>query len=1221
MGSHRSYSAKIWIFVTLAALVLIGPVAFAQTNSSSISGTVLDQSGAIVPQAKVTLQNQSSGDTRTTVSNGEGYFAFNAVPPGSYSIKIEMQGFHAWEAKDIAINAAEQRKLAGIKLQPGAATETVVVQGAEAQITPEDSGEKSFTIDQKEMQNVPIVGQNAAEFIKILPGMAFTGGVLNQSSYAAQDEGTGHGPVGSFSANGQRTAALDITSDGAHIIDPGCNCGQAMNTNIDMTSELKVQTSNFGADSAKGPIAISTVGKSGGKDFHGDVYMYSRYYSLNANDWLNKNAGINSETGRENVPRPQTKYFYPGANIGGPLIIPGLGFNKSRNRVFFFVGAEYYKQDVDNGIYRAVVPTADMRNGDFTNSSYYSNLNGYAVTGVPLGGGPNGTGFSCTQWDYSDPKHPKCVASRIDPATLASLDPGGNGLKLMNTYPLPNVDPVANKGDNYVNGQTRYSNMLQLRARFDVNISDSTKLFVSYNRQRDSAEESLDTLWTGNAQSWVSPTVPYPSPLGESTKSDVATASLTKVFNSSLTNEVIFNYTYLNLPNYFKDPSKVDRDGLGLNYSLLFPHPNPGKLIFPQMTGWSDGIANQLNTGFEINGTVYAKKSLPSVADNIFKVWGTHTAKFGFYWERTFNQQPGNGAVNGSMQFANWGGNSTGNAYADMLIGNVASYSEQNFDTVPAFRYISTEFYGQDSWKVSRRVTLEYGLRVSHLGPWSDITGYGFAAWYPDKYVDVSSDQVATQLPGLLWHKRDSSVPLSGTKTRLFYYNPRVGFAWDLYGTGNTVLRGGYGVYRFHDEQNVQNGAYSITQGSFSANPGTIRIADLAPIGNAAPPPPGGVQALDPTDDLQPTTQSYSFTVAQRAPWQSQLEISYVGNRSSDLSNWNNNFYQLDDLLVGSLFNAYGWDPTQSGCGQKGNGGCYSAGNQNALRPYKDYASLKIINHKMYSNYNAMQVTWNKQTGPVTFMTNYTWGKALGIRGEGGAATGDPTSLKNNYGTLPNNRKNIFNVAYVWELPKVSGANPLVRGAANGWQLSGVAQFQSGTDLQAAVSSNFNYSSWIPPHTIFMGVDSGDTPIPASNTTILGTGDITLMPKVICNPAAGLQKHQYINGKCFSGFSTPGQQGTYIFPTLTGPGYFNTDISAFKNFTWGASESKKLQFRFSGYNFLNHPVPTFIQNDPALNLQFDQNGVLKQPAPGTDFGTAYYKIGHRIIQGAVKFSF
>jgi hypothetical protein len=146
------------------------------------------------------------------------------------------------------------------------------------------------------------------------------------------------------------------------------------------------------------------------------------------------------------------------------------------------------------------------------------------------------------------------------------------------------------------------------------------------------------------------------------------------------------------------------------------------------------------------------------------------------------------------------------------------------------------------------------------------------------------------------------------------------------------------------------------------------------------------------------------------------------------------------------------------------------------------------------------------------------------------------------------------------------------------------------------------------------------TAIQASNQNVLGTPDITLMPRVTCNPRSGLQSKQFINGKCFDGFATPGQQGSYIFPTLTGPGFFNTDLSLFKNFTWGASESKKLQFRFSGYNFLNHPIRSFIANDPGLNLSYDSGGNLMQHG-GTTFGFANNKTGHRIMQGEVKFSF
>ena len=1250
----KSFVFTLLVAVLFALAFPLQPSVLAQTTSATLTGTVFDASGAVVSDAAVTLKNEASGDLRSTVSNGEGYFTFAAVPPGTYAITIEKVGFSIWEVKSIALNSADKRNVSGIKLTPGAKSETVVVEASDVLITPVESGDKSTLINEHILQNVAIVGQNAAEFVKIMPGMAFTGGVVNQSSYAASDERTDSGPIGSFSANGTRTAALDITSDGAHIIDPGCNCGQAMNTNADMTAELKVMTSNFGADESKGPVVISAIGKSGGQQFHGEAYLYSRYYSLNANDPQNKNS---------NIARPETKYFYPGFQIGGPVILPHSGFNRNRDKMFFFFGTEYYKQDVDNGVYHAVVPTAAMRQGNFaelkanppnglgcpyytlnadgkdytqhTDNCYLGPLNGYAVTGIP--GGPNFQ--TITLPTPGDPTKPtKNYTTGV--LTPGMADP--NGQILTNLYPLPNQDPGAPGagGFNYANGETRYSNMLQFRGRVDYNITQSTKLYVSYNHQHDSALNSLDVLWGSGGNSWAAPTTPYPTPLVEATTSDVVTANLTKVFSPSLTNELVFSYTYLNLPNSFKDPTKVQRAGLGINYNLLFSHPDPDKLIFPQMTGWGDGISNMLNTGFELNGTVYAKKTLPSIADNLVKVWKTHSTKFGFYWERTWNEQPGNSAVNGSMIFSNWGSGGTGNAYADMLIGQTTQYSEQNFDVVPAFRYITAEFYATDSWKISRRLTLDYGMRFSHLGPWNDTTGYGFAAWYPNLYSAGTGGSVnGFTFPGIQWNKVNSSTPLSGSSSRLFFYNPRLGFAWDIFGTGKTVLRGGYGMYHFHDEQNVQNGAYGVVRGSFaSPTLWSPTIASLGPsLANLNV--PSGVTVLDPRDDQEPRTQSYSFTIAQRLPWKSQLEVAYVGSKSDYLSNWNNNFDQINDIGAVGLFNAHacgstpnstgtnlcGWlpncDPTLtdgggSSCdhpdGKHGSG--YSTDQTLKVRPLS-YGTVKIIDHKMYSNYNSLQVTWNKQAGHLTFLTNYTFGKALGIRGEGGAPSGDPTVLKNNYGTLPNNRTHIFNVAYVYEFPKVAKASRFVKNLANGWEISGIGQYQTGADLQASVSSNFHYSAFIPAGTTFMGKTLAVT-IQANSQNVLGSPDLTLMPALTCDPRSGLKSHQYINGACFSPSATPGQQGAYIFPALTGPGFFNTDLSLFKNFTFGPSENKKLQFRFSGYNFLNHPNRTFLNSDQNLNLTFNSSGNPTNP----NFGYATNTIGHRIIQVMVKFS-
>ncbi|HCC55867.1 MAG TPA: carboxypeptidase regulatory-like domain-containing protein, partial [Solibacterales bacterium] len=269
------FHTALLLLLSLGMVVVTTSRVTAQITTGTLTGTVADSSGAVIPHANITLTNEASGDIRRVVSNSEGFFTFSSIPPATYSVDIESKGFEKWHKGGIGFNNGDKRNLSDIALVIGSATDTVTVASAADEITPVDSGEKASVIGQKQLQNVAIVGRNAAEFIKILPGFAIIGGGggLVNNAYTGENSGTGSGPIGSFSANGQRTGALDMTVDGAHVIDPGCNCGQAVNANTDMTQEVKVMTSNFGAENQKGPIVIAAVGKSGGKDFHGEAYI------------------------------------------------------------------------------------------------------------------------------------------------------------------------------------------------------------------------------------------------------------------------------------------------------------------------------------------------------------------------------------------------------------------------------------------------------------------------------------------------------------------------------------------------------------------------------------------------------------------------------------------------------------------------------------------------------------------------------------------------------------------------------------------------------------------------------------------------------------------------------------------------------------------------------------------------------------------------------------
>ncbi len=1188
-------SLRLRFFSSLLYLVLFACAAsfsaHAQSIFGTITGTVSDSTGAVVPNAAITLTNKSSGDIRRSTTNTDGYFSYSSVPAGQYDLLVAAAGFRRYEVTGIDLLGAATLNFP-VTVDVGTSKTEVEVVSQSEQIIPVDSGEKSIVLGVKQLQDFSQVGRNAGEFIKILPGMAMlnsSDGLKSGTNYSGEvigingnGDGGSQSPLnGAFSANGTTAGSIDITADGAHVSDPGCNCATPVNPNTDMIQEFKVLTSNFSAENAKGPIVISTVAKAGGRDFHGEGYFYARDYVMNANTWLNNDVGVS---------RPESKYFFPGGNIGGPVLIPGTHFNKNRDKLFFFTGFEAYVQTLDTGLLGATVANTGMQQGNYSPANL-ALLGATASAAGPsqIAGSLSGIGATCAG---------ACLyPGGIIPAS--AINP--SGLALMKEFPLPNANPATTFGDNYAEDAIFQQNSYQWLSRVDYSISDNTKLFVRYNLQWETQQFPV-TLWWRNGTS-----VPYPTPILGKNQSQSISTSLTHVFNPTMSNEFVFAYTYIDFPNVFQNPSKVSDKAIGNTFTGLY---NNGVDQIPSMTSWGGELATLLNpSGFQVGGAsqgLFAKKDLPSVTDSLSKVWGTHTAKFGFYYEYDINNQPSSYYANGLLAQANWASH-TGNPWADLLTGWVGQYEQTNYDRLNNEGYYALEFYGQDSWKVTKRLTVDYGLRISHLSPWTDRQNLGFAIFNPAAYSATAAN--GTQ-PGFEWHAQDPNVPLGGFPSRALFYAPRFGLAYDVFGTGKTVIRGGWGQYRYHNSQftqglqpgqGIQTASVCCTL-SFAqieaTNPGTQPFATA------------GVSAHD---NESPLTTSYSFTISQRLPFSSMLEASYVGNQSKYLLNTAGVGTNINVIPYGALFNV-GKDPSTIGSGE------YDYG------PYPTYQAVNIANHNLYSNYNALQVSWVRQKGKYDITANYTYGKALGITGA------DQLNLSQDYGPEPFDRRQIINAAYSVELPDPVHGNKILGGVINGWQLSGITQLQSGVNLTGNSSGGeFNATG---------NISGGITVDNAYHSTVTaqsinGTDQIPLMPIITCNPTANLAPHQFINGSCFSIPTTPGQNGPIVLPEYFGPWFFNSDLSVFKN--WRISESKKLQFRFSAYNFLNHPIYSFTGTGVGSDSTYLDFGTCTSalvtagtcPASklndivntNASFGYSPIKLGNRIVQLALKFYF
>ncbi len=831
----------------LVALLALPGTTYAQRMTGELSGSVVDESGGVIPGADVTVINEASKSVRRSVTNSDGFFAFAALPATTYTVQISIAGFNTYEVTGIELRSGDSRSLRQIALKVATVAETVSV-SAEVALTPLNSGEKSATLTAEQIENIPIVGTSAAEVLRLLPGMSpLTNGTSNKPNFTGEVYGiNGNGEysggggnnqsaIGNYSANGNRSWALDITIDGAPGADPGCNCATSVNPNTEFVQEFKVLQSNFSAEHAKGPVAMSVISKSGGREFHGSVFTYLRDYHLNSNEWYGNKVGAE---------RAKNKFTYPGFTISGPLLIPGTSFNKNRDKVFFFAGFEYFGQALDTGFVKSWVPTAEMRTGNFSNAAAVGS--GSFVNVVPnLPGG-------------------------IVPPS--QIDPGGQ--VLLNVFQQPNANPATTGGYNYVDNILIDQNGWQGLARIDFNLSDNTKMFVRYNIQRETQPFVIGFWWRNGERN-----LPYPSPIEGKNRSDSVTASLTHVFNPTLTNETIFGLTYIDFPNEYTNRAAISRQALGYPYGGVF-NENSDQIPSVDAGGWGANGPIFYNPG-GFDPILFATKWQVSAQDNLTKVWGLHTVKAGAYYEYVSNAQPNSANSNGFIIQNNWQANATGNSFADLLMGNLGNYSEASMNKVNDMHYSLFEGYLQDSWKLKPRLTLDLGLRMSYLGPWTDNKGLGMAAWDQSKYA--SELAAGTIYPGISYTAKDPSAPLAGVDGSWFYVTPRFGFAWDTKGTGETVVRGGIGMYRYHEPQSIYSGLLGLGQGQRSYGSDNVTLRGVEGLGGGAL--PGAGNAINISDDKQPLGYTWSLNLNQKLPCSMNVELGYVGSKNKYLLN------------------------------------------------------------------------------------------------------------------------------------------------------------------------------------------------------------------------------------------------------------------------------------------------------------------------------------------------
>jgi hypothetical protein len=1152
---------SFWLNVLSALLFLASAGnARAQTTSGSIVGSVTDPSGLAVSAAAVTLTNTGTGAERKALTTATGDFAFRVLEPGNYRLSVVAQGFKRAEQTSINLTASETLSLGAIVLEVGAVAESVTVQARGASVQTA-STEHSGLLTGDQVEDLLIKGRNVQTLLQLLPG------VVDTNVPDAPDRNFAIG----LSANGGRRNSVNMTVAGVST-NAALSNGWVndLNVSMDAASEVKVMLNNYQAEygGVRG-ATVEIIPKSGTRQFHGSFSYFKRHEEFNANNFFNNRVGL---------PKPLYRYNTYSYTIGGPVYVPRK-WNQDMNKLFFFWSQEFWPLKGTNGVQSVTMPTALERVGDFSQSL---DLNGKLIP-------------------VKDPTTGQVFPDNIVPANR--LDP--NGQALLKIFPLPNFTNRAISGGQYnyvVDSPLDKPQRLQTM-KIDFNPTSRDLISVSWSRQRD--------LQTG-AQGLATPNANWPQNYRSfDTRGNLVSIHYSKILSPTLINEVILGDVWR--PEFETVPDATaaadSRSNQGFKLGQLFPGANPMGLLPDATFG---GVTNAANLNIGAKFPAKGNYAAYSAADNVTKTLGAHTFKAGIFYVRGSNSQRFTVAGHGIFDFGTNVNNplNSGYAFANAVIGVYNSYQESNgWPYTDSGIGKSIEWYVQDSWKVSRSLTLELGLRFyEDLPAYSNhtVAEFDLSKWNPAQAVQLIRPALVNgQRMGI--NPVDGQIypvaaigaiaPGSGNPANGMAistdpgYNaamiqraglglgPRVGFAWDITGDGKTALRGGFGIF------STQGTLGETLPGGLPANETqfplfetvTLYYGTLNSLLSS-----GGL--LSPTSVLGQPAQavnekSYnaSLSIQRNLGFGTVLDVGYVGTFGRHLPMATDG----DPIPMGAHFSPQNADPTNTKVPLP----------DSFLRPLVGFSGVTLRRWEANSSYHSLQTTVNRRfAAGLQVGASWTWSKFMdyGDFDTSGALSPFIPWRVWNYQMSTYDRTHNLRVSFLYDLPKTPWKNLVSRWVLNGWMLSGITSFISGAPAGVGFTTTNSIDITGTPSQSARIVVTGNPVLPKDQRTF----SQNFQTRVFQQPAIG----------------TVGNAAPYI---LRGPGINNWDLAIFKNFP--IREPLKLQLRCEMYNAFNH-TQFSAWNTTA---RFDATGA----QINNQLGQATAAYNPRQIQLAVRFLF